>query len=134
MVPQLSVAREAPPAEDVGAHPEAASPFGVLDLVGNVYEWTDESCDEHTCMAVLRGGSNYRPSGSMWYFPQPGCDSNGGAGGRFCVDPATSDVRGDLGQFNAFLMLSEGMDRSSGIGFRCVADDVDEQKRLEVPR
>lgn len=29
---------------------------------------------------------------------------------------------------NALLLLSEGMDRSSGIGFRCVADDVDEQQ------
>lgn len=98
MVPPLSTARAAPPAADVDAHPDAASPFGVLDLVGNVYQWTDESCDEHTCMAVLRGGSNYRPSGSQWYFPQPGCESTGGASGRFCVDPATSQVRGDLGQ------------------------------------
>ena len=31
---------EYPPLEDVDAHPDAASPYGVLDLVGNVYQWT----------------------------------------------------------------------------------------------
>ena len=39
-------------------------------MMGNVWQWTDEYVDEHTRAAVLRGGSYYRPSGSMWYFPQ----------------------------------------------------------------
>ena len=32
----------------VDAHPTGASPFGVMDLVGNVWQWTDEFMDEHT--------------------------------------------------------------------------------------
>ena len=34
--------------DNVGAHPEGASPFGVMDLTGNVWQWTDEYLDEHT--------------------------------------------------------------------------------------
>ena len=52
-----------PPA-NVDAHPNGASPFGVQDLVGNVWQWTDEYTDEHTRAAILRGGSHYQPQGS----------------------------------------------------------------------
>jgi iron(II)-dependent oxidoreductase len=34
---------------------------GVMDLVGNVWQWTDEYQDRHTRAAVLRGGSYYQP-------------------------------------------------------------------------
>ena len=34
--------------DPVDAHPGGASPFGVMDLVGNVWQWTDEFADEHT--------------------------------------------------------------------------------------
>ena len=57
------------PPNDVDAHPKGASPFGVMDMVGNVWQWTDEYVDEHTRAAILRGGSHYRPQGSIWYFP-----------------------------------------------------------------
>ena len=56
--------------DSVDAHPAGASPFGVMDLVGNVWQWTDEYLDEHTRAAILRGGSYYQPQGSIWYFPQ----------------------------------------------------------------
>jgi len=56
--------------DNVDAHPQGTSPFGVVDLVGNVWQWTDEYLDEHTRAGILRGGSYYRPQGSMWYFPQ----------------------------------------------------------------
>ncbi len=52
----------------VDAHPQGASPFGVMDLVGNVWQWTDEFTDEHTRGGILRGGSYYQPQGSIWYF------------------------------------------------------------------
>mgnify|MGYP002840441756 CR=1 FL=1 len=52
------------------AHEGGASPFGVKDLVGNAWQYTDEFQDAHTRGVILRGGSNYRPDGSHWYFPQ----------------------------------------------------------------
>jgi iron(II)-dependent oxidoreductase len=55
---------------DVDAHPAGASPFGVQDLVGNVWQMTDEFRDAHTRALVLRGSSRYQPGnfgGSKWY-------------------------------------------------------------------
>jgi formylglycine-generating enzyme required for sulfatase activity len=88
------------PASDVDAHATAASPFGVMDLVANVWQWTDEYVDEHTRAAILRGGSHYQPQGSKWYFPQA--------------------YR--LSEHGKYLLMSPGMDRSGAIGFRCVVD------------
>ena len=50
----------------VGICPAGESPEGVADLMGNVWQWTDEYVDEHTRAAILRGGSHYRPVGSIW--------------------------------------------------------------------
>ena len=86
--------------DDVDAHPAGASPFGVTDLVGNVWQWTDEYLDEHTRAAILRGGSYYRPQGSIWYFPQA----------------YRNDEHGKL------LLMGPGYDRSGALGFRCAAD------------
>jgi hypothetical protein len=47
-----------------------ALPQGVCDLIGNAYEISTEFRDSHTRSVVLLGGSNYRPAGSNWYFPQ----------------------------------------------------------------
>jgi gamma-glutamyl hercynylcysteine S-oxide synthase len=93
--------RDALPAADVDAHPAGASPFGVLDLVGNVWQWTDEYVDEHTRAAVLRGGSHYQPQGSRWYFPQAY----------------------KLSQHGKYLLMAPSIDRSGTLGFRCVVDD-----------
>jgi len=52
------------------AHPKGASPFGVMDMAGNVWQWTEQFVDEHTRADILRGGSYYQPQGSIWYFPK----------------------------------------------------------------
>jgi formylglycine-generating enzyme required for sulfatase activity len=100
LVPAAATSRAVPPPDDAGAHSAGASPFGVLDLVGNVWQWTDEYQDEHTRAAILRGGSQYRPQGSLWYFPQA----------------QRNDQHGKL------LLMAPARDRSAMIGFRCAAD------------
>ena len=86
--------------DDVDAHPMGASPFGVMDLVGNVWQWTDEFQDDHTRGVVLRGGSYYQPQGAMWYFPQAFKNS----------------------QHGKYLLMAPSKDRAGTLGFRCVID------------
>jgi formylglycine-generating enzyme required for sulfatase activity len=88
------------PAADVSAHPQGESPFRVRDLVGNVWQWTDEFRDAHTRAAILKGGSHYQPQGSRWYFPQA--------------------YR--LTEHGKYLLMAPSIDRSGTIGFRCVQD------------
>ena len=89
-----------PGPESVFAHPAGASPFGVMDLVGNVWQYTSEFQDDHTRGVITRGGSNYRPTGSMWYYPQAL----------------------ELGSHNKYFLMDESYERAGTIGFRCVVD------------
>lgn len=86
--------------DSVSVHEKGASPFGVMDLVGNVWQWTDVFVDEHTRAGILRGGSYYQPQGSMWYFPQAY----------------------NLSEHGKLLLMAPSMDRSGTVGFRCVQD------------
>jgi formylglycine-generating enzyme required for sulfatase activity len=86
--------------ESVGLHPQGTSPYGVQDLIGNVWQWTDEFEDDHTRTAIVRGGSYYQPQGSIWYFPQA--------------------YRND--EHSKVLLMAPSYDRSGGVGFRCVRD------------
>ena len=99
-LPKPEAGRELRPPTDVNAFPRGASPSGVMDMVGNVWQWTDEYADAHTRAAVLRGGSYYRPSGSNWYFPQ--------------------NTR--LDQHQKYLLIAPSKDRSAMVGFRCAVD------------
>lgn len=66
-VPEPDKGRTMSPPDDVTAHPDGASPFGVQDLVGNVYQMTNEFVDEHTAGMLLRGGNHYQPQGINYY-------------------------------------------------------------------
>lgn len=81
-------------------YPRGASPSGIMDMVGNVWQWTDEYTDEHTRFAVLKGGSYYHAQTSKWYFPQAQ----------------------ELNKYGKYLLMSPGLDRAATIGFRCVVD------------
>ena len=90
----LEKSRAMPPADDVDAHPAGASPFGVMDMTGNIWQWTDEFQDEHTRAAIVRGGGHYRPNTSKWYFPTtPTLDKHG----KYLLMAPSKDRSGPLG-------------------------------------
>jgi formylglycine-generating enzyme required for sulfatase activity len=86
----------------VDAHPQGTSPFGCLDMAGNVYEWIDPVLDDgwHR-WCFVRGGSYYLPRGSYWYV-------DGGA------------QRND--HHARILLLGEAINRAGTVGFRCAKD------------
>lgn len=78
----------------------AAEVLGERFLYGTVWEWTESLRDDgHTRFVMLRGGSRYQATGSIWYFP----------GGQ---QPITTHAK--------FILLYSGLDRCATIGFRCV--------------
>ena len=85
---------------DVDALPAGCSPAGVCDLIGNAWELTDSFSDEHTRSVVLKGGSNYRPVGAVYYFPQAW----------------------NISLHSKYFLFGDGYERSATIGFRCVAE------------
>ena len=85
---------------DVNAYPNGASTFGVVDMVGNIWQWTDEYADLHSRAAILKGSSYFHAQTSSWYFP-----------------PAL-----ELNKYGKYLLMGPGIDRAATIGFRCVMD------------
>ncbi len=86
----------------VTAFPEGQSPFGVEDLVGNVWQMCGEEYTNGTyAFSMIRGGSFYRPTSSWWYV-QGGPRSNQ--------------------ETQMLLLTAPGFDRSATVGFRCVCD------------
>ncbi|HVY73708.1 MAG TPA: SUMF1/EgtB/PvdO family nonheme iron enzyme [Puia sp.] len=99
-MPAPDSSRTMRPLTDVNAFPGGASPFGIKDMVGNIWQWTDEYDDDHTRNAILKGGGYYRSTTSKWYFPR-----------AF-----------ELNKYGKYLLMAPSIDRSGTIGFRCVVD------------
>jgi formylglycine-generating enzyme required for sulfatase activity len=94
----------------VDAFSKGASVYGVMDLVGNVWQMTgDTYFNGSDYFAVIRGGSYYHPDSSWWYIQ----------GGPQSLDKT-----------QIMLLVSPGFDRCATVGFRCVKD-VD-TKNLKV--
>lgn len=94
----------------VDAFPKGESPYGVADLVGNVWQLTaDIYSDGAYFFNIIRGGSWFRPESGGWYVrggPQP------------------------LSMTQMLLLVSPGFDRSATVGFRCVKElKIQEEKK-----
>ncbi|WP_335964796.1 SUMF1/EgtB/PvdO family nonheme iron enzyme [Galbibacter sp. PAP.153] len=99
-IPPIDSTRTSRSVTDVNIFPQGASSLEIMDLTGNIWQWTDEYRDEHTRAAVLKGGGFYRSATSDWYFPRAY----------------------ELNKYGKYLLMAPSMDRSATIGFRCVAD------------
>lgn len=89
-------------ATPVDAFNKGQSPYGVMDMVGNVWQMTgDMYFNGSDYFSVIRGGSYYRPDSSWWYI-------EGGPQ--------------ELDKTQIMLLVSPGFDRSATVGFRCVKD------------
>lgn len=86
----------------VDAFPKGISPFNIADMVGNVWQLTNDVYDNGSYyFNIIRGGSYYKPASSWWYVkggPQP------------------------LNKTQMLLLVSPGFDRNATVGFRCVMD------------
>jgi formylglycine-generating enzyme required for sulfatase activity len=98
--------RPAPP--DVGSYPSGASLQGVQDLMGLVWQWTNEFKDDHTRSGLVRGGAWYRSESSTWYFP--------GNLSSSAHHPVLANTH------NKLLLMWPSYDRHGTVGFRCVMD------------
>ena len=83
-------------------YPGGVNPFGLFDLVGNVWQLTNDVYDNGSYYyIIMRGGSYYHPTSSWWYVkggPQP------------------------LNKTQMLLRVSPGFERNATVGFRCVKD------------
>ncbi len=89
-------------ATNVDAFPGGASPFGVQDCIGNVWQLTaDEYFNGSYSYTILRGGSYYAPAASVWY-----------------VKSGPVPVH----RQQMLLHAGAGLDRDGTVGFRCAKD------------
>ncbi|MCX6278599.1 MAG: SUMF1/EgtB/PvdO family nonheme iron enzyme, partial [Bacteroidetes bacterium] len=92
----------------VNRFPDGASEFGVNDMIGNVWQMTNDVYDNGSYyFNIIRGGSYYHPTQSAWYV----------TGGPLPVDHP-----------EMLLLISPGLDRNATVGFRCVKDAGGKEK------
>jgi formylglycine-generating enzyme required for sulfatase activity len=88
--------------DEVGKYPKGQNPHGLQDLVGSVWQITNDVYDNGSYRyIVLKGGSFYYPGSSWWYVqggPRP------------------------LNWRQMLLRVSPGFERNATVGFRCVKD------------
>lgn len=88
--------------DSVGSYPKGANPHGLEDLVGSVWQMTNDVYDNTSYRFVmLKGGSYFKPASSWWYV-------QGG--------PRKLHYRQML------LRLSPSFERNATVGFRCVKE------------
>ncbi len=88
--------------EEVGKYPNGANPLGIEDLVGSVWQITNDIYENGTySFIIVKGGSYFKAESSWWYVP----------GG-----PQKLNKR------QMILRVSQGFERNATTGFRCVAD------------
>jgi gamma-glutamyl hercynylcysteine S-oxide synthase len=86
----------------VNAFTKGKSPYGVIDMVGNVWQMTNDMYSNgNNYFIIIRGGSYYKPESSWWYIQ----------GGPQALD-----------RTQIMLLVSPGYDRCATVGFRCVKD------------
>lgn len=86
----------------VGDFPKGANPFGLQDLVGSVWQLTNDVYESGSYRyIIMKGGSYFKPSASWWYVQ---------GGPR------------ELYYRQYLLRVSQGFERNSTVGFRCVRD------------
>ncbi|MFO7574622.1 MAG: SUMF1/EgtB/PvdO family nonheme iron enzyme [Bacteroidales bacterium] len=94
----------------VDAFSKGASPWGAIDMVGNVWQMTgDIWFNGNNYFMTVRGGSYFKPESSWWYIE----------GGPQQLDKT-----------QMLLLVSPGFDRSETVGFRCVKDISRESFRV----
>lgn len=105
-IPKTHRGNDLPPPNAVNDHPMGRSCFGVYDLVGNVWQWTDSFEDEHQRTVVVKGGSYYYPEGSGWYYPHAL----------------------KLNQHNRYLIMDDSYEAGT-VGFRCLVDATERKTK-----